>query len=310
MTIRTHEPADDLQALPLFLLNWGEPWSVEQFKERRTRWAHRDSVELVAEEGGRIVGWCNSVASGNKPTTHWVRGGVAPDARNRGVATAMLQEIERRMPHVDKFGIEVRDNDPEARRWVEHRGFEVKNHQFESELDLPAFQPEAWQSHVDRLRASGLTITTMAELGDDESARYRFWEIEHLTDHDIPGVDVEYLLTWEDGQKIIFGASHYDPAGEFLALDGDRFVGLSGVGELSPGRFYNQHTCTLRDYRGQGIASGLKILALEYAKSKGGRICRTNNHSQNAPMLAINQRLGYVPQPGWFDATRTRPKKD
>lgn len=36
---------------------------------------------------------------------------------------------------------------------------------------------------------------------------------------------------------------------------------------------------------------------------------RTNNHSGNAPMLAVNRRLGFVPQVGKWEMCWERPKK-
>lgn len=249
-----------------------------------------------------MVGWIEGTASLD-PKHFWVRLAVDPAFRRRGIGSALLRALVDARPEADRFSLDYREDNEAAARFVADRGFQRKNLVFESVLDLKAFDPSSWQEPVDRLRATGLRIATMAELGDDESARYRFWDLEHTTDHDIPGVDPTLLIDWNDAQKIVFGSSYYDPAGEFVAMDGETFVSLSGVGELSPGRFYNQHTCTHRDYRGRGIALGLKVLALAYAKERGGDTCRTNNHSENAPMLAINRKLGYVPQPGTWDAT-------
>jgi hypothetical protein len=41
-------------------------------------------------------------------------------------------------------------------------------------------------------------------------------------------------------------------------------------------------------------------LTIRYAKARGADAIVTNNDSQNAPMLAINRRLSYVPRPGIY----------
>jgi hypothetical protein len=36
------------------------------------------------------------------------------------------------------------------------------------------------------------------------------------------------------------------------------------------------------------------------AKKEGMSTIRTNNDSENAPMLAVNGKLGYIPEPGFY----------
>jgi hypothetical protein len=48
------------------------------------------------------------------------------------------------------------------------------------------------------------------------------------------------------------------------------------------------------------VALGLKLLAIRAARRHGARYLRTNNDSENAPMLAVNRKLGYQPAPGYY----------
>jgi len=300
--IRPIEVRDLEAVVPLFHLNWGEKWSMELMEERRLRWAHRVRSEFVFELDGRVIGW--SEATQMKPGRAIVRLGVSPEFGRRGVGTALWQAVEQSFVDDAAWKAEVRDDDEGALAFASGHGFVRRSHDFESTIDLTMFDLSPFQGYVDQLQSSGLTVTTVAELGDDEATRFKLWEIEHITDHDIPNVNVADLPTWEDAQKVMFTASYYDPAGEFVALDGDRFVGLSGIAELTPGSYYNQHTCVLSEYRGRGIAVGLKALALDYARRRGGKTCRTNNNEDNQPMLAINQKFGFVSQPGWLELQR------
>jgi len=57
-------------------------------------------------------------------------------------------------------------------------------------------------------------------------------------------------------------------------------------------------------HRGRGLGLAVKVEAPRRAKAAGMRELRTDNHSRNAPMLAINTRLGYRRLPGWIEVVR------
>ena len=48
------------------------------------------------------------------------------------------------------------------------------------------------------------------------------------------------------------------------------------------------------------LAQALKLQTILLAKKEGMRFIRTHNDSNNAPMLAINRKLGYKPEPGFY----------
>ena len=54
-------------------------------------------------------------------------------------------------------------------------------------------------------------------------------------------------------------------------------------------------TGTLRAYRGRGLARLAKLAGIRWCAENGVHTLLTANDSQNAPMLAINERLGYRP---------------
>ena len=59
-------------------------------------------------------------------------------------------------------------------------------------------------------------------------------------------------------------------------------------------------TATRRSARGRGVASALKRATVLHARERGLRRLRTENEERNAPMLAINRRMGYRPTPAWL----------
>jgi RimJ/RimL family protein N-acetyltransferase len=54
-------------------------------------------------------------------------------------------------------------------------------------------------------------------------------------------------------------------------------------------------TGTLREYRGRGLALAVKLATTRWAAEHGITQISTDNDETNAPMLAINRRLGYKP---------------
>jgi predicted GNAT superfamily acetyltransferase len=55
-----------------------------------------------------------------------------------------------------------------------------------------------------------------------------------------------------------------------------------------------------REYRGRGIAMTLKLGVIDFARRNGYNMIKTWNHSDNAPMLAVNARLGFKREVGWL----------
>ncbi len=89
--------------------------------------------------------------------------------------------------------------------------------------------------------------------------------------------------------------------GQLLAVDGDQWIGMAPV-SLFPETHsaYNLHTGVLPAYRGRKIATSLKVLAARYARQNGALSILTDSNLRNAPILAINRKMGYKPQPGKY----------
>ncbi|MCA9958943.1 MAG: GNAT family N-acetyltransferase, partial [Anaerolineales bacterium] len=95
--------------------------------------------------------------------------------------------------------------------------------------------------------------------------------------------------------------SWFHAAGQILAVDGEKYVGLAAVGYFAnTNSMYNMITGVDRAYRGRHIALAMKLLTIQYAQSIGADYIRTHNDSRNEPMLAINRKLGYQPRPGEY----------
>ena len=205
-----------------------------------------------------------------------------------------------RAHHATNLRSEVRDDSPLSFQFAERRGFRIEHHLFESTLDLLAFDERRYYPLLADLEAQGIRFCALADFGDSSEARRKLYDVNRATSLDDPASSGTFM-PFEDFERWICGAEWYRPEGQLIAAEGDQWVGLAAV-HLLPEKHeaYNEMTGVLRSHRGRKIAQGLKLCAIRYARRQGARIMRTNNDSLNAPMLAINRKLGYQPQPGKY----------
>jgi mycothiol synthase len=76
---------------------------------------------------------------------------------------------------------------------------------------------------------------------------------------------------------------------------------------LNPGTVDSEHTATRADCRGQGLGTLVKATALNWARGAGYAAASTGGNVANLPMLRVNQRLGYLPEPMWLTWVRDLP---
>ena len=85
-------------------------------------------------------------------------------------------------------------------------------------------------------------------------------------------------------------------AGSFVAfVSGDAAAVSLLTADPQSGRASNMFTGTRRAYRGRGLALAVKLASIRWAGANGITQMVTYNDATNAPMLAVNRRLGYLP---------------
>ena len=90
----------------------------------------------------------------------------------------------------------------------------------------------------------------------------------------------------------IAGASWFQPEGQLLAADGERWVGLVAV-SVDGDRAFNAFTGVDEAYRRRGIALALTLLGIRYARQHNATYLQVCNDSRNVPMFSLQSRLGY-----------------
>lgn len=251
---------------------------------------------VAATPSGDVIGYARAHRYPNtKAGKFYIYLVVDPAVRGQGAGAALLGAIERfaRAHGADYLLGDVRDNDPASLAFMERRGYSVQRHSFYSVLDLTAWDPARFAGVSEQVRAGGIEIIAT-------EAEREVYELMSHTMTDLPGYEAQSFMTFETWRS----AFRKPESHIIAAAEGDRFVGVTILERMDDGSYYTPHTSVLKEYRGRQIALALKLAAVDYARSQGAQSMSTGNDSLNAPMLAVNRRLGYVPTAGSYDVAK------
>jgi GNAT superfamily N-acetyltransferase len=165
-----------------------------------------------------------------------------------------------------------------------------------SRLDVSTANLTGFRAADERVRREGIKIKTLEELGvEDERLLHQIHEVESRSAQDIPstqGISEDPYDEW--AQRVLQGEGR-PPSCFWIALDGDRPVGIARLTLRPQAAAFNGYTGVDRAYRGRGIAKALKLRTVEWARENGIRYIYTGNDAENHAMLAVNVALGYTP---------------
>lgn len=181
------------------------------------------------------------------------------------------------------------------------QGFVEEDRMWASTLDVFNFDPAPFLPQTSRALSSGISIRSLAERPyQDGDYRRRHYELLCQLLQDVPAAEPFVPWAFDLWVKRTFESPNFLPEGYFIAIDGEREVGISQLRASSrPQTLQTGLTGVLKEYRRRGIALLLKLRAAQFAKEKGFRFIRTNNHLANRPMLSINEAMGFVKEPAY-----------
>jgi RimJ/RimL family protein N-acetyltransferase len=112
--------------------------------------------------------------------------------------------------------------------------------------------------------------------------------------HDVPSTEPFAEMPYEEWEGHVLRHPLFTAEGSFVAFDdGDAAAVSLLIVDHDTGRAVNMFTGTRTGYRGRGHALAVKLASIEWAAANGVTKLITNNDATNAPMLAVNSRLGY-----------------
>ena len=299
---------DFAQLAVLFTIEQDEP--TTELELRADYEAHKARIIrlMVAEnERGELLGFNWATRSPTEPNEANIYIIVKPEQRGQGVGHQLVADIERaaRPTQVKKLLVRVRDTGPEYRRFAESCGFQELRHSIGMSLNLAAFDNRPYQATLERLQAEGFLFTSMETLGNTEEAQRKLYELNDTVSAETPGSEgIHPWQSFEDFQRSVCGANWYRPAGQMVVIDthNGEWAAMSAITRFEGVDYaYNLFTGTDRRYRGRKLAQTVKMLALRYAREvlKVSTV-KTHHNASNAPMIAIDRKMGYIQTPGFF----------
>ncbi len=270
------------------------PDSADQARWEDATYPGQIARFLAADAGGTIVGAATTGRiwmHGPDYPRFWLGLWVVPEARRRGVGRALLAATAAAARSAGKTGFqtELSVAQLEGHRFLAVRGFVETGRTKDVRLELTGVAAPEVDS------PPGIRITSLAaEPGL------------------LPGVHTTAVEAFPDvptgGEPLYAGSLE-----EFAARDVDRQAvpreafkvavdeasgEVAGYASLiyAPGRptlAYHDMTAVRPAFRGRGVAGALKRATIAWAIANGVETLETGNDEGNAPMRAVNARLGY-----------------
>jgi mycothiol synthase len=252
----------------------------------------------LAEWDGSLVGFAE--ANRDIASYHplkWSFGvSVLRDHRGRGIGTELYQTMHK---HMESEGLisamtRISDVDSTSIQFAEKRGYAEVKRDFESELDLAALDLELLKSMAE----TEVEVKSMAEI-DSPDFRRELHEVFEIVRVDTPRVEPPTPLPFDQFELLVLQDPDFLAEGTQIALVDGRIVGFTGIYRAEiEGQLFQWLTAVKREQRGKRVAQALKAKAAQWAIANGYRTVRTDNDTRNAPMLAINDKLGFRRLPG------------
>jgi len=316
LTIRPFDDSDRDYDASVAIWNalWpDEPTSVEGMRySNKTRSGKHFFQRLMAELDGKIVATAiyREPEWVNEPGLYDVQVRVLPEYQRVGIGTAIYDHIMERLGEHERepssLVSDSREDQPHSTKFLTDRGFEQKQRQQVSRLDVASFDQAPFADFMARFEESGITVKTFEEYeAEDSNARRKAYEKCAELFQDVPIFVDRFELTYEMFEREL-NAPNRLPGAIFLAFDDDEIVAMTSLWKrlADPGNLGTGLTAVARSHRRRGIAAALKVRAIEFARDIGARVIQTDNEENN-PMYDLNVRLGFKPTPAWLIFMKT-----
>ena len=286
--IETEARTDDVED-PKLLRHWWQMVSAEAVVKR-----------YIASSGGAVVAFATwNHLTWDRMPKRFMRVGAetrpGPKRVARLDALFGFLEEEARREEARKATAWAYTDDEDRVALLKKRGYQEERRQRFWELDLVTNRERITKMAAEsreRMKREGIQITTLDKIDDPHK-----WEkLKRMSDEaeqDVPTTVPHVLMPMAEWMKW-FDSPGLRPDRIWIALEDDDIVGISQLAYPPVrGVVMTDWTGTGRKVRGRGVARALKCETLMQAIALGIDRVRTDNDSQNAPILHINETMGY-----------------
>jgi GNAT superfamily N-acetyltransferase len=250
-------------------------------RARRTLWA--------GEEDGELVGWATAGLNWESASEGdcYANVIVHPEHRRRGIGAALWERLDEHLGTIGAVRVNAFGRDePGSHRFATARGFRETNRVRTSRVELATLPPPP-------AVPDGVELLPFTAYAHDPRPVY---ELDNEVSKDIPLDQPWGEAEFDEWLDRYWRHPMVDHESSLVAVvDGAPvcFTLLTTAPET--GRAMTGMTGTRREHRGRGLAELVKRHSLARAAEAGITVAFTENDETNAPMLAVNDRLGYRP---------------
>jgi GNAT superfamily N-acetyltransferase len=145
------------------------------------------------------------------------------------------------------------------------------------------------------MKRQGVRVLTLDQ-DTDPNLLQKAYALDLEASEDVPKTVPWPVPTFEEWSTHWFEHPGHRRDRFWIAREGDAIVGLSVIGyPPSRGIPWTSFTATARTVRGRGIARALKYETVAQAIALGVKSIETANDAENAPILHLNEEMGYQP---------------
>lgn len=289
-------------------------WQHEDANRDKRYLFQRYVVEIEADNKIVVEGCYGEDDWSYVPGKYFYAYSMHPDVQGAPVQEAIyeyvMSQLATRDPAPTSLWGYSREDKPVRNEFLLANGFTLAMREPRSILDVTKFDHSRFSDLEKKIQGSGLALMSIADYQQfDPDWQHKYWEAVCEVERDVPSTDPVTPPPFEEFIKT-FKHPHFRAEAHFVAIDKQgndtpkawEVVGLSQL-SVDPNikeKIHTWLTGVRRTHRRMGLATALKLHAIQFAQSHGARFIETDNEENN-PMYTINMTLGFEPQPAWLE---------